>query len=203
MLQISINTAIEPYGISLLRDDSLLSDYSWSFSDTGKNNHIIGLDFILKSFDIKINEIDFLTILSGPGSFTGLRIGFTFVKTINYIFKKPIVTVNAFEVLKEKIKIERYLIVINAGLKELFVFDGESLKIIRQDELFKISEDKIIFFPEHYLFNEFKLGIYLNIETLTLGKIGFNKFKKGEIKDYKNLEPLYLRDPELIYKKYK
>lgn len=203
MLQISLNTAIEPYGVSLLEDEKLLSSYLWSYSDTGKNEHIIGIDFILKSSNKKLTDLDFLTILSGPGSFTGLRIGFTFVKTINYIFKTPIVTVDAFEVLKEEIKIENFLIVINAGLKEFFIFDGENIKIIKQNELIKISNKKILIFPEYYLFNEFGNGINLKIDTYILGKIGFKKFKKGKIEDYKTLTPLYLRDTESIFKKYK
>ncbi len=203
MLQISLNTAIEPYGVSLIEDDKLLSSYLWSYSDIRKNDHIIGIDFILKNSNKKLYDLDFLTILSGPGSFTGLRIGFTFAKTINYIFKTPIVTVDAFEVLKEEIKIKNYLIVINAGLKELFVFDGENIKIIKQNELLKISKEKILIFPEYYLFNEFGNGINLKIETYILGKIGFKKLKNGQIDDYKTLNPLYLRDTESIFKRYK
>ncbi|MDI6861358.1 MAG: tRNA (adenosine(37)-N6)-threonylcarbamoyltransferase complex dimerization subunit type 1 TsaB [Caldisericia bacterium] len=203
MLQISLNTAIEPYGISLLEDEKLLSEYTWSFSDTGKNDHITGLDFLLKNLNKKINDINFLTILSGPGSFTGLRIGFTFAKTINYLFKIPIVTVDAFEVLQEKIKVENYLIVINAGLKELFLFKENDIKIVKQSELIEISKESLIIFPEYYLFKEFGIGIYLNIDTYTLGKVGFKKFKKGEVIDYKNLVPLYLREIESIFKKYK
>ncbi|MCX8095150.1 MAG: tRNA (adenosine(37)-N6)-threonylcarbamoyltransferase complex dimerization subunit type 1 TsaB [Caldisericia bacterium] len=203
MLHVSLNTAIEPYSISLLEDEKFLSGYSWIFSNTGKNEHLFGLDLILKNSGKHIKDLNFLTILSGPGSFTGLRIGFTFAKTINYIFKIPVVSIDVFEVIKESINIKNYVIVINAGIKELITFDGENIKIIKIDELLNVSKDKIIIFPEYYLFSEFKIGIYLNIDTYMLGKIGLNKFKMGEVFNYKNLNPFYLKDAESIFKKFK
>lgn len=203
MLQISLNTAIEPYGISLLDDEKHLSSFNWSFSDTGRNEHILGIDFLLKNSNKKIQDINFITIISGPGSFTGLRIGFTFSKTLNYIFKIPVVTVNSFEVIKESIKIDNYIIVINAQLKEFFVFNGGKIEIKKENEVKEILKEKILITPEYYLLSKFDKGIYIKIDTQILGKIGLEKFKKGEINTYKNLNPLYLREAEAIFKKFK
>jgi tRNA threonylcarbamoyladenosine biosynthesis protein TsaB len=203
VFQIAINSAIEPYSISILEDEKLLNEFSWSFTDTGRNNHFEGLDFIMRNLNLNLNNMNFITILSGPGSFTGLRIGFTFAKTINFVFKKPVVAVNSFEVIKESINLKDYAILISAGLKEIFWFEKEVVKIIKFEEIKKFINKKVFVFPEYYLFKEFNKGVYIKLDSLNLGKIGYRKFIDGKFSDYKDLNPLYLREAETIFKKFK
>ncbi len=203
MLQLTINTAIEPYFISILNDEKLLNEFSWSFTDTGSNDHINGLDFLLKNLNISLKDINFITILEGPGSFTGLRIGFTFVKTINFVFKTPVVTVNSFEVIENSIKLKDFIVVINAGLKEVFVYENKKIEIRKFDEIKKRNSKNILVFPEFYLFKEFEKGIYVKIDSINLGRLGHKKFIDGKIANCNELKPLYLRETETIFKKFK
>lgn len=80
MLQISLNTAIEPYGVSLLDDEKLLSSYLWSYSDTGKNDHIIGIDFILKNSNKKIIWFRFFNYSFRPRFIHRIKNRFYFCK---------------------------------------------------------------------------------------------------------------------------
>lgn len=55
------------------------------------------LDRLLKKSKIKLEEIDELIVVNGPGSFTGVRIGVTIAKTIAVSLNIPIKTITSLE----------------------------------------------------------------------------------------------------------
>ena len=59
---------------------------------------------VLNFNDIKVKDIDVFANISGPGSFTGIRIGLTTVKALNFPFKKKVVNLNVFEALRSVIQ---------------------------------------------------------------------------------------------------
>lgn len=200
MIHLSINTAIEPYGIGAFEDEKFLGGFSWNFSESKKNLHFVFLESLLNDLKISREDFKFITIVGGPGSFTGLRIGFTMAKTIGFIMKTPLVVPSTFEVLKYVAKIDG-LFVINAGLGEVFVSDGDKVEIMKFEDLKRV--ERILIFPERSLFIKAKKDINLNISISEVGKIGFYKYNKGEIVDYENALPYYMRDTKEIFKPYK
>lgn len=52
------------------------------------------IDLCLRNMGLTINEIDCLAVTSGPGSFTGLRVGLSTVKGLAYSTGKPVVAVS-------------------------------------------------------------------------------------------------------------
>ena len=46
---------------------------------------------------LKINDIDEIFTVIGPGSFTGVRIGVTIAKTLAYLLKKPIRSISSID----------------------------------------------------------------------------------------------------------
>lgn len=200
MIHLSINTAIEPYGIGVFDDEKFISGSTWSFSESGKNIHFLLLDSLLKDLSISDKEFKFITVVGGPGSFTGLRIGFTMAKTISFIRKIPIVIPSTFEILKRVVKIDG-VFVINAGLGEVFIFEEERVKIVKFEDLNKIG--KILIFPERNLFLKMGKGINLPIPINEVGKIGFYKYNRREVVDFKDATPYYMRDTSSIFKPFK
>jgi tRNA threonylcarbamoyladenosine biosynthesis protein TsaB len=57
------------------------------------------IDRVLKLSGIKLNEVEAIAVSSGPGSFTGLRIGMSAAKGLAYGSHKPIIPVPTFEAL--------------------------------------------------------------------------------------------------------
>ena len=79
-LILSIETGSSNCSVALSESGNLIAEYSAN----GKNLHDRLLaEFtsrILNDFKIKINMLDAIAVSSGPGSFTGLRIGVSFAK---------------------------------------------------------------------------------------------------------------------------
>jgi len=200
MIHLSINTAIEPYGIGVFEDEKFLGGFLWNFSESKKNLHFVFLESLLNDLKISRNDFEFITIIGGPGSFTGLRIGFTVAKAIGFVRGIPLVVPSTFEILKHIAKVGG-LFVINAGLGEVFVSDGDKVEIMKFEDLKKM--DRILIFPERNLFIKVGKGINITIPISEVGKIGLYKYNKGEIVDYKNALPYYMRDTKSIFKPYK
>lgn len=57
------------------------------------------IDFVMKQASLEIKDISSLAISSGPGSFTGLRIGMAAAKGISTALSIPVVPVPTFEAL--------------------------------------------------------------------------------------------------------
>ncbi len=48
------------------------------------------IDELLKKHNLKLKDIEAIQINPGPGSFTGIRVGFTIANTLAFLFKIPI-----------------------------------------------------------------------------------------------------------------
>lgn len=71
-------------------------------------------------------DISAFTVASGPGSFTGLRIGLAAIKALAEILEKPIATVSLLEAVAVGAKAQgRVLSLLDAGRRELYRGDYE------------------------------------------------------------------------------
>ena len=74
-----INTANDELYIALKIENKV---FSKSISSTLKHNELMltKIDEILKEANVKIQDIDELGVVVGPGSFTGVRVGIATIK---------------------------------------------------------------------------------------------------------------------------
>ena len=54
---------------------------------------------LVKITGVHLKEIDAVAVTAGPGSYTGLRVGFASAKGLCYALKKPLITIGTLEVL--------------------------------------------------------------------------------------------------------
>lgn len=85
--------------VALLEDDLLLAEYSIQHKKTHSQMLMPMLEDIRQRIDLDLEQIDALAITSGPGSFTGLRIGSAMVQGLSYVLSIPIIPVSTLEAL--------------------------------------------------------------------------------------------------------
>jgi tRNA threonylcarbamoyladenosine biosynthesis protein TsaB len=101
-------------------------------------------------------DIDAFVVVSGPGSFTGLRVGLAAVKALAEILQKPIAPVSLLEVLaryghmiavgEEAVRpvTFRYAVALDAGRKEAFVGQYEIVIASKTKDSFKCIAESLL-----------------------------------------------------------
>lgn len=74
----------------------ILWESHWDSNNT--HSEILTLKFqkLLSQFPLNKNNLEFILLAEGPGSFTGLRVAFNFAKTLSYCMKTPIILTSSF-----------------------------------------------------------------------------------------------------------
>jgi tRNA threonylcarbamoyladenosine biosynthesis protein TsaB len=99
MVTLAFDTSHPVGSVALARDGELLGSETFREPAT----HLVALghavDRLLASTALTPAGIDRLALVTGPGSFTGLRIGLSFAKGLYAARHMPIVTINALQLL--------------------------------------------------------------------------------------------------------
>jgi len=88
------------------------------------------IDYTLKQAGKTIHDIDLLCAVSGPGSWTGIRIAITMLKTFGHVLSKPCVTVSSLTALAYNMRFVQPPVysIIDAARKQIYSagFDCQS-----------------------------------------------------------------------------
>jgi len=193
-----------------------------------KQNHaetlIRKIDFLLKESNLKLEDFNFLLGILGPGSFTGLRIGLTLVKTLAYSLKLPLLGISTLELMALKtsrdLKLsDKRIIAFKKGIRDEFFmgrYESDSQRVLKKIEERLILAGEI----KENLFNE---ADYMVLDQNCDDPDVFSSFKNKKIYyrrpslncladfdglfdqyriELENFEPIYLRlsEAELKYK---
>lgn len=221
MLVLAIDT-VTLAGSAALYQDGLLASCFLHTKKTHSERLLPMIDFLLQSIDLTLKDIDLITVVNGPGSFTGIRIGVTTAKTLAQMLHKPLAAVNTLEVLAANIASEKDLIcpVLDARKKEVYTAcykrdeNGELLELLEPaalpvQKLLEFLQDR----DEDIWFVGDGLGVYGEELGAALGRrfkmapdhlklpnaaaaaeLGLKTWHKGLQQG--TVEPLYLRRSE-------
>lgn len=84
-------------GVAVVEDGVLLAEYTTDYKKTHSQTLLPMLDELRNMIELDMNTLDAIAIASGPGSFTGLRIGSATAKGLGLALKKPLVEVPTLE----------------------------------------------------------------------------------------------------------
>ena len=211
---LAIDTSTTHSSCAVMEDNNIVGDFSINQSMSHNEILLVMVDEVLKKLNIDIEDIDLFVAVTGPGSFTGIRIGVTVVKALAMALNKPIVAVNTLEALsfgvfsdKKKIPLidargERVYYGVYEGLENKNIVAPALLTI---DELMDEFSDKGEFVFVGDCVNLYKERILENknfeVTPACLNScisrnacvIGKQKFENGDISDCFNLSPEYVR----------
>jgi len=103
MLTVAINSATQQISVALLKNGKLVAEKSWNSKKDEAEKLLPNIAALLKKNKRRWRDIEEVFVVSGPGPFTGLRIGVTVANTLAWSTQSHIKKVNVFEYLQERI----------------------------------------------------------------------------------------------------
>lgn len=85
--------------VAVAEDGDMLAEYSVNYKKTHSQTLLPMLDAAVQMIQLDLQTIDAIAVASGPGSFTGLRIGSATAKGLGLALDKPLVAVPTTQAL--------------------------------------------------------------------------------------------------------
>lgn len=220
MRVLALDTSSMVASVAVAEDSKLLGEITFNYKKQHSTILMPMIDKLLTSLEIDINEVDAVACASGPGSFTGLRIGAATAKGLCHGAGKPIIGIPTLDALAFNLAYSRGIIcpVMDALRDNVYT----SIYRFENDGLFKIEEhmavhideiidklksynEKVIFLGdgvpvhEQKLKDELKLNaafapLHLNMQRASsVAALALKRLEKGDTDDFLSFAPFYLR----------
>jgi tRNA threonylcarbamoyladenosine biosynthesis protein TsaB len=167
---------------------------------------------VLKEAGVSVSMLSAVSVSSGPGSYTGLRIGVSTAKGLCYALNIPLIAIDSLQCLEQvgrmKHPSETIVAMIDARRMEVFsaIYDvnGKIVKSTSADILdegsyetflpFTVVGDAVGKVKSIWENREIQFDEACIASAKGQVKIGFEKFQKQEFEDVAYFEPFYLKD---------
>ena len=214
---LNIETATTMCSVSLANNGELIACKEIDNGYTHAENLHIFINDLLIQEKVMPSRLDAIAVGSGPGSYTGLRIGVSTAKGLAYSLQKPLIAVNTLSTMalaaKEKLNSDTLLCpMLDARRMEVYcaVFDKD-LNAIKETSAQIITEENLNYFALNKPMTFFGDGmpkcksLLQNLPEASfveevvpsskqLAKLSYEKFKLQQFEDLAYFEPFYLKD---------
>ena len=218
MLILAVDTTTSTGSVALIRKEKLLSEMNIDSATTYSERLLPAIDEVLETQQLNIRNIEAFAVAAGPGSFTGIRIGISTMKSLAYASGKPIAAVSSLKALALKLchPHSRLLCpLLDARKGEIYaaLFESEKRRlkevipqgIYSPDRFFSLLPSRrIIFFTgngvaayQRRIFQYFKDKARISSRSpfiaYEVGVLGYEILKKKEPAEQSEIEPIYFR----------
>ena len=217
---LAIDTSTPSGSIALLEDDQLIAESTTCIQKTHAERLLPSIKTLLDNIGIKPEDIDGFALTTGPGSFTGLRIGLSTIKGLSWSLNKPVVGVSTLEAIAMNIPYSDKPVcpMLDARKKEVYAAvykcNNNLPECIMPDTA--LSPDNLINkIKEPTIFLGDGIKVYGNlikdmlkdtaviapahlwqIKASSVGLLAWEKFRNGNIDSPENIRLNYLRPSE-------
>lgn len=215
---LGIDTSSNLNGIGLIDGEQILADFTWEARDNSLQQIIQNIDSVLTNQGLTLDDIEGLGVSTGPGSWTGVRIGVTVGKIFAYATGKPICGISSLDALAYQAKDIAILLcpLIDAGKEIVYsaFYRPQKETIARIGEYYVGNIKKLLErVEEPTLFLGTAAHIYRRIIVDNLGPLAnyrdemedvqrgsvvallaLSRLKRGGSDDHLSLTPLYLKE---------
>ncbi len=218
-LILSIETSTKVCSVCLSENDNIIIKKELFEANSHATHLTVFIQDLFNDIkEYKISDIDAVAVSSGPGSYTGLRIGVSVAKGICYALGKPLIAITSLEALayaaidNENLKentlicpmidarrMEVYTTLYNAKFEKVKEISAEIIDensfaetLIQQPILFLgdgAAKCKDVIKNENAIFIENKAPLASNMI-----KTAYHKFQDKKFEDVAYFEPFYLKD---------
>ncbi len=216
MLILGVDTSTTVCTVALYNGEKILANLALDNGFTHSQTMMVQIEFLLHSANIMPKDLTGIAVSTGPGSFTGLRIGIATAKTMAYALKIPIVGIDTM------LSLAYNMPVFNSFLSPLI--DGQKGNFYQtiykwEDKLMQVAPmqlktyqealDTLSGFDEKcFLLGDVKNDIVLPENVFLAPKqlikpcaksiaiLGYERIKQNDIDDMFELEPYYVKKSE-------
>lgn len=206
--------------VAYYKDGKIVGEYYICDKLTHSQTIMPMLEEMKKLLGFDLGEVDAVAVTSGPGSFTGLRIGVTTAKTLAFALQVPIIGIPTLDVIAGSMAFAPYLIcpLMDARRNQVYtaLYKWEDGGVRRLSDYLAIDLDahlddlkqkneKVIFvgdgaplFKAHIQEvlgeNALFAPSFANLQHASvLADQAASRFEKGEVEDASTFVPMYLR----------
>lgn len=213
MIILGMDTSSANACVALMNDEKIIGEYTVSHDRTHSQIIMPMLDDMMKKCGVALEDVDVFAVATGPGSFTGLRIGISTVKTFAQVLKKPIVGISSLESLAANVTYDGFVCPI-ADARRDRVYNavyksGECIVEPRVTPVAELADElgdkNVMFLGDGMLkYGDLILNsspelftaapVHLNMQNASsLCACAYKRALKGDFDNLYSLEPMYLR----------
>jgi tRNA threonylcarbamoyladenosine biosynthesis protein TsaB len=224
---LALDTCSPSGSVAVLRDEKVIGVVSTTTDETYSSRMFRQLDFLLAELKLTHNAFDLFAVNSGPGSFTGLRVGLTAAKGWAESYSKPVAAISGLEAVAAQSRSGSVLLpVVDARRGQLYFgfYRRESDRLVADgpdcvgtpEEFWSTVrghgiEGRATIVTPHPatsaqitavgVTNE-GVEIVPNVLAPVIGRLAYDRAKRGEVVDALALDANYVRrsDAELHWK---
>jgi tRNA threonylcarbamoyladenosine biosynthesis protein TsaB len=167
---LGIDTSSRLNCVGLIDGEQILADFNWEARDNSLQRIIQFIDSVLTSQGLTLADIEGLGVGTGPGSWTGVRVGVTVGKVLAYATGKPVCGIPSLEALAYQAKDIADLLcpLVDAGKETVY------------SAFYRRREGTVARIGEYYVGDVKKLLEKVEEPTLFLGKAA-HLYRPGQL----------------------
>lgn len=171
---------------------------------------------LLEKHSFRKTDIDVFIVVSGPGSFTGLRVGLAAIKALSEILQKPVVAVSLLEAVAVASNAKGSVFsALDAGRDEIYAGEYEvkgdtacpkNERLLPRNDIATSVKGLVVSTTDPNL-AQMSQALARSVHLVTIGaeaisRVGWHKLKAGETVSPEQLEANYIRrsDAEIFSK---
>jgi tRNA threonylcarbamoyladenosine biosynthesis protein TsaB len=217
---LALDTSTNVASVAILEDDVVIGEYSCNKGKTHSQRLMPMIQSLLEKVGLCATDMDAFSASIGPGSFTGLRIGVTTVKSMAFAAGKPVISVNTLDALACNLSMSKALLcpIIDARNNQVFtaiykyvngklerLTDYLGIHINELVDIIRSMEGEIILLGDactmHRDYFVSELGERLSIappntvlaKASSVAVLARNAFLDGKLESCYDMVPFYLR----------
>lgn len=187
---LALDSTAEVCSVALCDDQRLIAEITVNTGNTHSQTLLPAVEQILKISETDISEIDCFACSTGPGSFTGVRIGVATVKGLAYGKNKPCISVSTLEALAYNLKSLDGILcpVMNARRNQVY----NALFECRDGSLVRLCPDRAISIDElDAELSSAILPVYLCGDGYDITEKGFKLTQNASVHERQRLQSAY------------
>ncbi len=213
---LAVDTSSNVASAAIVDDNKLVCECVLNNKLTHSQTLLPMIDEVFKKSELTPFDIDVFAVASGPGSFTGLRIGVTTIKGLAHAVEKPVCSVNTLEALAYNLPYCPHIIapIMDARREQVYnafyKWEKGVLKVIEEPRAISLEDclDQLLKMGEKVVFLGDGVAVFRDKIKYTLGELAFfapqlactsraacvaEAAKNKETISYGELAPQYLR----------